>query len=122
MTFTETDIGALKTQLQAQRRIVQASLHERLHHGEDPSEMALANFSQSVEERAEADLLNDTDIAQLNMETAELAQIDAALSRIDAGTFGYCSACGEAIAGARLLAQPAATMCIDCQQASERHR
>jgi DnaK suppressor protein len=121
VTLIDNDIRALKTQLQAQRLAVQEALHQRLHQGDDPSELALANFSHTVEERAEADLLNDTDIAQLNLETAELDQIDAALARIDADTFGVCVGCGEPIADARLQAQPAAATCISCQQERERH-
>ena len=44
-----------------------------------------------------------------------LAQIDAALRRIDAGTFGQCASCGDAIGEARMKANPSTTLCIDCQ-------
>jgi DnaK suppressor protein len=49
-----------------------------------------------------------------------LAEIDAALLRIDDGTFGVCSACGGPIGEARLEAVPYATLCIDDQRALER--
>ncbi|MEW1955645.1 TraR/DksA C4-type zinc finger protein [Terrabacter sp. NPDC080008] len=41
-----------------------------------------------------------------------LAEIDAALARIDDGTYGRCEVCGEDIADERLRARPAARTCI----------
>jgi RNA polymerase-binding protein DksA len=43
-----------------------------------------------------------------------LSEIDAALARIEDGTFGTCTNCGKEIAVARLEAQPWAALCIDC--------
>jgi DnaK suppressor protein len=43
-----------------------------------------------------------------------LGQIEDAVARIDAGTYGQCSRCGGPIGGERLAARPAATTCIDC--------
>jgi DnaK suppressor protein len=45
---------------------------------------------------------------------AEVAQIAAALARIDEGTYGVCATCGEDIAEARLEALPYAVQCIEC--------
>lgn len=44
----------------------------------------------------------------------QVAQIDAALARLDAGTYGVCTSCGRPIGAARLEARPAAARCIDC--------
>jgi DnaK suppressor protein len=49
-----------------------------------------------------------------------LAEIDDALGRIEAGTFGTCRTCGEPIAPERLEAMPWATQCIDCKRKEER--
>ena len=49
-----------------------------------------------------------------------LAAIDAALSRIDDGTFGTCARCGKPIAEERLEAMPYATLCIECKRLEER--
>lgn len=43
-----------------------------------------------------------------------LRQIDAALQRLTAGTYGDCAACGEPIALARLEADPATPFCREC--------
>lgn len=49
-----------------------------------------------------------------------LAEIEAALRRIDDGTFGICSVCGGSIGLERLEAVPYATLCIDDKRALER--
>ena len=43
-----------------------------------------------------------------------LADIDAALARLDAGRYGTCERCGGPIGPARLAARPAAATCIAC--------
>jgi RNA polymerase-binding protein DksA len=49
-----------------------------------------------------------------------LAAIDAALQRIDEGTFGTCRTCGKPIGEDRLEALPYTTQCIDCKRREER--
>lgn len=53
---------------------------------------------------------------------AEIAAIDAALERLQAGTFGQCQRCGLAISAGRLHAQPSAATCLACQELQERQR
>jgi RNA polymerase-binding protein DksA len=49
-----------------------------------------------------------------------LAEIDAALGRIEEGTYGVCTHKGEQIPVERLEARPWATLCIHCQRERER--
>src|SRR5207302_7176635 len=49
-----------------------------------------------------------------------LSAIDAALARIEDGSFGNCITCGQPIAEDRLAAIPWATQCIDCKRREER--
>ena len=49
-----------------------------------------------------------------------LAEIDAALKRIDEGTFGVCTRCGQPIDAERLEALPWATLCIEDKRKQER--
>ena len=44
----------------------------------------------------------------------ELAEIKAALQRLEAGDYGICATCGEDIPTPRLIARPAATLCVHC--------
>lgn len=48
-----------------------------------------------------------------------LAQVDAALSRMDRGEYGVCTRCGNEIDFDRLQAIPHAELCISCQQLVE---
>ena len=52
----------------------------------------------------------------------ELVCVEAALHRLDSGTYGDCMECGDAIALQRLLVQPAALRCAACQSALEHTR
>ena len=52
----------------------------------------------------------------------ELEAIQAALARIEAGTYGMCETCGETISAARLMAMPTARRCVACQERLEHSR
>jgi DnaK suppressor protein len=49
-----------------------------------------------------------------------IGKVQEALARLEAGTFGKCTACGRAIAPARLRARPVTDLCIDCKTEAER--
>ncbi|HEY0440230.1 MAG TPA: RNA polymerase-binding protein DksA [Xanthobacteraceae bacterium] len=49
-----------------------------------------------------------------------IAKIDAAISRIEDGTYGYCEETGEPIALRRLEARPIATLSLEAQERHER--
>lgn len=48
-----------------------------------------------------------------------LRRLRAALSRLEIGDFGICQDCAEEIAEARLQADPACTLCLECASARE---
>lgn len=48
----------------------------------------------------------------------QLRDVEDALERVRAGTYGRCTSCGEEIAEARLRALPTARRCIGCEQHS----
>ena len=49
-----------------------------------------------------------------------LQAIDAALTRMDEGSYGACVSCGQPIGAERLEALPWTTQCIDCKRKEER--
>ncbi len=55
--------------------------------------------------------------AQARRRHGERQRIIAALQRIETDDFGYCLDCGDAIAPARLSADPAIALCTDCMRA-----
>lgn len=73
---------------------------------------------------------DEADIANRTAESAQAAriqthhilikrQIDAALRRIDDGSYGYCEDTGEEIGLSRLIAQPMATLSVEAQERRE---
>ncbi len=48
----------------------------------------------------------------------QLAEVEAAIERLAAGTYGVCEQCGQPIAPARLEARPTARTCIGCASAA----
>lgn len=55
-----------------------------------------------------------TDDRERQRRLDRVAQIEAALHRLDDGTWGVCERCGTKIAGARMEALPTATRCVEC--------
>ncbi len=62
----------------------------------------------------------EQELALANGILERVNQVEQALSRLDAGTYGQCERCGNQIPKARLEAFPAATLCVTCKQREER--
>ena len=60
------------------------------------------------------------DLALRDRNLQHLELVEAALARLDAGTYGVCTSCGRPIAPERLEAIPWAAFCIDCQRTAGR--
>jgi RNA polymerase-binding protein DksA len=74
---------------------------------------------QELEEEAQAEQ-GAADLERLGQaERLELQRIDAALARLEAGTYGTCAECGAPIGAKRLGALPWAVRCADCAAAQE---
>ena len=52
--------------------------------------------------------------ALANEATDELAKVNAALQRMQNGTYGICTGCGKAIDSRRLAVRPYSSKCISC--------
>ena len=71
-------------------------------------------------DRASADVIADLGHAEIARDLREIDELEAALARIEAGNYGYCTQCGVEIGFARLRAYPTATRCTKCQASHER--
>ncbi|HSR44390.1 MAG TPA: TraR/DksA C4-type zinc finger protein [Acidimicrobiia bacterium] len=45
----------------------------------------------------------------------QLDSVDAALAKLDAGTYGRCAKCDKEIGAARMEARPTSVLCMDCK-------
>lgn len=61
-------------------------------------------------------------IATLNATRQHVADLSAALQRLDAGTYGRCERCSRPIPAARLAARPTALTCIACAEHGRQRR
>ena len=74
-----------------------------------------AHSGDSAEQAQERE--NDEVVDAIGNETAlSISIIQAALGRIENGSYGVCAQCGESITQARLKAIPEATQCLNCVQ------
>lgn len=83
-------------------------------------EASAEHFAARQDSTAQTATERDLELALDDRETTELNAVDAALQRIEAGTYGQCTSCGIDIPAARLQAAPEAPRCIACQEALER--
>ena len=83
------------------------------------AEVAAEHFGHPEDSGAQLASERELEFAMGEREMAELSAIDAALARLDAGTYGECTDCGVHIAPARLQASPEAPRCIHCQEKAE---
>jgi len=104
-----------RAQLKSRREALEKEIQAKL---EDVRGLHAAN---AVDGGDLATLANERniDLAETARDNREMAELDAALARLDAGRFGVCSDCGAEIPLARLLAYPPAARCAACQQAHE---
>jgi DnaK suppressor protein len=87
---------------------------------EDETEEIVGSVDNHPAETASATLDREIDYTLEENSEHVLAEIDQALARIEAGTYGTCRTCGRPISEERLEAIPYATQCIDCKRKEER--
>jgi len=70
-------------------------------------------------DEANTDQWRETNAAMIDHHVDEISGIQAALSRLESGTYGWCVDCGEQIGFQRLEAYPSANRCLACQSKVE---
>jgi RNA polymerase-binding protein DksA len=87
-----------------------------------PETIGLANHLDEVGDQAVADLETSIEVAEIERDGRELRQVENALRRLRTLDFGVCDDCGATIPYSRLIAEPSATRCINCQAETEHLR
>lgn len=80
----------------------------------------LAGQVRDLQEQSVADLLVDIDLELMDRHVDQARDIEAALARVETGSYGVCVDCDEDIPMARLRAFPTAKRCRPCQERYER--
>jgi DnaK suppressor protein len=106
----------MKSLLIEQRERLQESINKELNELRGGERHHLADMDDLAADSAE----ESTAYHVMEIEQAELEQIDRALEAIEDGTYGTCEECSGKIGLERLKALPFATLCIDCKRELER--
>jgi len=115
------ELDRLRRELEDRRAKLRVEVKTQLDGSDDDRVVGLRNrIKESGDEWGVADGLAELDIAEVRHALAELNEVEAALARMRAGTYGECRDCGEPIALARLSAYPTAMRCLACQQRHEK--
>jgi DnaK suppressor protein len=107
------DLAAARASLLAERARLLAELGEPI---ESPGQMTYGSQAAAASHVFE----QQRDLALRERSRADLERVEAALARLDDGTYGTCTSCGNPIAPERLEAIPWAPLCIDCARKSPR--
>jgi RNA polymerase-binding protein DksA len=118
------DVERFRTMLLDERKRVQDAisyLHEE-HPGtlDEEVEEVSAGSDNHLAETATATLDREIDYSLEENSAEVLEAIDAALQRIDDGTYGTCVRCGREVGIERLEARPWSALDIECQRLEER--
>ncbi len=112
-----------KKQLQEQRATLLAQLATLRGGNVGRAEASAAHFGErEIDTRAQMSSERELEFTLDARESAELDAIDAALKRIEDGSYGVCIDCGADIPAARLHAAPETPRCISCQDKLEHKR
>jgi phage/conjugal plasmid C-4 type zinc finger TraR family protein len=115
------DRNAILAALEEQRAsLLNALKASALESGNTQFSEILGRGSGDSGDEALAVTLGDLAAARMDHEVRALTALDAARKRMDQADFGLCGDCGGPIPVARLVANPAATRCVDCQEHHER--
>jgi RNA polymerase-binding protein DksA len=118
--WTRAELNAVRKELEEQARELRGEIDDA-----EAVQATLKRDASSEGSGDEADAGTKTFEREHEMSLANnsrdlLLQVERALARLDAGTYGRCENCGDPIPKARLQAFPRATLCVACKQREER--
>ncbi len=106
--YFRAKLNAWKNEILREARETLGNLQEDSANHPDIADRASSETDRAIELRAR------------DRQRKLISKIDAALRRIDEGTYGYCEETGEPISLKRLDARPIATLSIEAQERHER--
>lgn len=119
---TPIDRTTLESRLRQRRLTLRGEIRATLLRADAERYANIADRMGDVEDRSLAELLADVSQAEIQRDLGEIADINQALQRVSAGTYGVCIVCHDAIPITRLAAFPTAKRCVRCQQAHEQQK
>jgi len=113
--------AALKAQLESERERLLAEIAEYELEGQETLSDVSGenNYRDHMADQGSATFARELDMSLEDQARTSLADVEAALARMEGGTYGVCTRCGAAIPAERLQAVPSAQLCIACKEWEE---
>jgi RNA polymerase-binding protein DksA len=118
--WTKKELDDVRKALEAEARDLRGEIHDA---EEQNSELRRDAGSEGTGDEADSGsktFEREHEMSIANNSRDLLMQVERALARLDAGTYGRCENCGDPIPKARLQAFPRATLDVKCKQREER--
>ena len=103
------------------RKVLETKRRELLSGTSDREEILIENAAEDFD-RLQQQMNREVAIRNLDRESKLLKEVNAAMKRVDEGSYGTCLRCEEEIPEKRMKAVPWAAYCVACQEAIERQR
>ena len=117
--LSESQLALLENQLREQQAELRAEVQGERAESDSERDRRSAREVQDRGDEANTDQWREANAAMIDHHVEEISGIQAALSRVDSGTYGLCVDCGEPIGFQRLQAYPSANRCLECQSKAE---
>jgi RNA polymerase-binding transcription factor DksA len=110
--FTEDQLMQLRAALQKRYLALKEEVNNELSHSRSAHGSELTEYSDTVPD--------DIDTALIDRQINEMRELEMSMEYLNELEFGDCIDCGNEIGFERLLAQPSAQRCIECQSKYEK--
>ena len=109
------DLKKVRSSLESEKKRLLGELEQLSDAGLPSEERREGSPFGKREEEATESLELEKRLAMERQIKEQLADIENALSKFEAGTYGLCESCGKPIESARLEALPATKRCVNCK-------
>jgi len=117
--LSDAQLLLLASQLREQQAELRSEVKEDRAKVDSERDRRSGREVQDRGDEANIDQWRETNAAMIDHHVDEISGIQAALSRVESGTYGLCVDCGEHIGFQRLQAYPSANRCLSCQSKVE---
>ena len=119
----DRDLKAWKSKLLGERERIVADLDalgEATASTSKDSSGDLSSYSSHMADQGTDAMEREKAFLFASVKKKRLDEVDMALARIEAGTFGRCESCGQLIPPKRLERLPDASLCVSCKEKQEK--
>ncbi len=122
MSLTPDQLDGFRQELTRRARALREEIRGEQQKADADHATEIAGGVADKGDESVASQMSDTDRAMAGHFGEELQAVEAALRRLDDGSYGQCEDCGVDISPQRLAAYPTAPRCIACQSKAEKPR